>query len=77
MSKRNLDPDHYVAPFDESQTSRSTRSASAITGPTSGSTRGAICVDGRCSTWPAIVIVVIVMALFPSLFTHVAPDNDC
>jgi len=78
MSKPKLDPDHYVAPFDESQIAE-------IDTVRLGAHKSNIWLDAwrdlrrRPLFYVAILIVAVfvIMALFPTWFTQVAPNNGC
>jgi oligopeptide transport system permease protein len=78
MSNPKLDPDHYVAPFDESQTVE-------IDSVRLGAHRSNIWLDAwrdlrrRPLFYVAVllVVLVVIMALFPTWFTQVRPANDC
>jgi oligopeptide transport system permease protein len=78
MSRSTLDPDHYVAPFDESQTVE-------IDSVQLGSHRSNLWLDAwrdlrrRPLFYVALllVVVVVVMAVFPTWFTQVSPDHGC
>src|SRR5450759_2525318 len=72
------DIDHYVAPFDESLTVE-------VDSVRLGAHRSNLWLDawrdlrGRPLFYVALLIVAVVllMAVFPTLFTHVRPNNDC
>ena len=76
MPKAN--PDHYVAPFDESQIAE-------IDSVRLGAHRSNLWLDAwrdlrrRPLFYVALLIVavVLIMSLFPGWFTSVAPNNDC
>jgi oligopeptide transport system permease protein len=73
-----LDPDHYVAPFDESLTVE-------VDSVRLGAHRSNLWLDAwrdlrrRPLFYVALLIVAVVllMAVWPTLFTHVRPANEC